>query len=60
MTPEDIVTALATSDPTWADDYDVYCALCDETVTKAPLALARHEPTCPWRQALEYITKERA
>ena len=55
MSAEDIVRALAEANPCWCDDYTVgetTCALCD---ANTPGSAEEHEPSCPWRLAVEWV-----
>lgn len=54
MTAEQIVRALATADPWYADDDERhYCALCGSRLDRGQAD--DHEPDCPWRLAVEWV-----
>jgi hypothetical protein len=54
MTPEEIVRALAESDPIADSDARAFhwCVLC---AAGTPLVVADHAPTCPWRLAVKHV-----
>ncbi len=67
MTPDpaNILRSLANIDPLTlaAHDTEFTCVLCGEwsaagTAVADPLELTDHLTTCPWRQAVEYMTTE--
>jgi hypothetical protein len=55
MTPEQIVRALAAADLTVQDHGLTGCALCDRYL---PVLTADHEPDCPWRLAVEWVSEQ--
>ncbi len=56
--PTDIVRNLADVQSTFPHEYRVYCSLCsghsEDQRDEWLLEVEEHEPTCPWRQAVEY------
>lgn len=57
-TAEIIVRALAAGDPTAADEHDgtPYCTLCDTAKWNGLARPANHDPDCPWRLAVEWVS----
>lgn len=58
MTAEQIVRALAATDPVSTDGVWIQCKLCyDDHAEGRPL---EHEPECPWRLAVEWVAEQDA